>query len=632
MNSIKRKIPLPLTSYNVRFSQAIAPFGVGAMIDFKDQTLMVVAPEYWTVNQSQEIHDERLEHLLNVEKFCLPPDKNQINKIPFVRFPRWYFCPKCKRLKPLEGWKKEFKPSPRSKNLNMITPKCMECNMQLVPAGILVTCKQGHIDDFPWIEWVHWKDKKKPNCDTKHSHLKLKNSSSALGLEGLVIECSKCGAKASMKGAFNKEVFSKNKSEKNKIQYECTGNMPWRGKREKCTQTPQSIQRGALNVYFAKVISSIVIPPYSSEINLLVKQSNKFSLLLEMLQDEDYVKVKGKQKIIDLHVEKIANDIHRDKNVVKIILDKTFNNDDDSNIATKEQYRIEEYNALIGKIPKECMDEQDFKIQIQENIGDYNIYGLSKVTLVKKLREVRALVGFSRLQPIEADSMSGFECDNHSNGFVPIKEKETNWYPAYEARGEGIFIELNKEIIEEWIEKNPKVSERIEILNLRYNEIEKKKGNKPRKITPKFVLLHTFAHIIIKQLSFECGYDSASLTERIYCNTDENSTNMSGILIYTSSGDSEGTLGGLVRQGKSDMLPRIIANSVRKAMWCSSDPVCIDSNGQGRNGLNLSACHACTLISETSCEEFNVLLDRALIVGELEDRKMGFFNGIFDEE
>ena len=623
MNKIKNRIPLPITSYNVRFSQAIAPFGVGSMIDFKDQTLMVAAPEYWIVNQSQEIHDERLERLLKVEKFCLPPDKNQISNIPFVRFPRWYFCPKCKRLRPIEEWEKDFVPNKRSKNPNMIIPKCMECNVQLVPAGILVTCNNGHIDDFPWIEWVHVRGKK-TNCDIKHSHLKIKNSSSALGLEGLVIEC-KCGAKASMKGAFDENAF-----EKYKINYKCTGNMPWKGKKEKCTKEPKSVQRGALNIYFPKVISSIVIPPYSSEINLLVKQSNKFSVLLEMLQDEDYVKLKGKQNIIDLYVERIANDIHQDKSVIKIILDKTFNSDNDSNIETKEEYRIEEYNALTGNIPQECMDEKDFKIEIQKDIDQYNIYGLSKVTLVKKLREVRALVGFSRLKPTESNLISGFE-DNEgeSNGFVSIKEKETNWYPAYEARGEGIFIELNDKFIKDWIKKNPKVYERIEILNIRYNKIEKKRGNKPRKITPKFGLLHTLAHILIKELSFECGYDSASLTERIYCNTQENSTNMSGILIYTSSGDSEGTLGGLVRQGKSDMLPRIIVNAVRKAMWCSSDPVCIDSKGQGRDGLNLSACHACTLISETSCEEFNVLLDRALIVGELEDRDMGFFNNIF---
>ena len=105
---------------------------------------------------------------------------------------------------------------------------------------------------------------------------------------------------------------------------------------------------------------------------------------------------------------------------------------------------------------------------------------------------------------------------------------------------------------------------------------------------------------------------------------------MSGILIYTSSGDSEGTLGGLVRQGRYDTFPKILRDAVRKAQWCSSDPVCIDSLAQGRDSLNLSACHACSLISETSCEEFNVLLDRALIVGTLENKKIGFLNNIFN--
>ncbi|WP_084757083.1 DUF1998 domain-containing protein [Clostridium sp. DMHC 10] len=467
---------------------------------------------------------------------------------------------------------------------------------------------------------------KKPNCDSLHSHLKIKNSSSALGLEGLIIEC-KCGAKASMKGAFMEDAFKKHN-----VNYKCTGNMPWKGKKQEgCEKTPRSIQRGAMNIYFAKVVSSIVIPPYSSELNLLVKESNKFSLLLEILQDEDYVQLKGRKNIINAYVERIAQDIHQDKNIVKIILDKTFNTENSENIETKEQYRVEEYNALIGNIPEECMNEKDFKIEKQNNIEDYHIHGLSKVTLVKKLREVRALVGFSRLQPAVTDLMSGFEEGTGSNGFVSIKEKETRWYPAYETRGEGIFIEFNNEIIEDWIKKYPKISERIEILNTRYNQREKKKGNKGRKITPKFVLLHTISHLLIKELSFQCGYDSASLTERIYCNTEDNSVNMSGILIYTSSGDSEGTLGGLVRQGKSDMLPKTIANAVRKAVWCSSDPVCIESYGQGRDSLNLSACHACTLISETSCEEFNILLDRALIVGELEDREIGFFNNVFEK-
>lgn len=621
-DKINKRIPLDSTVYSVRFSQAITTFGVGAMIDFKDQTLMMASTDYWTINKEEEIHDERLEKLLDVDKFCLPPEKSEIRKIPFVRFPRWYFCPKCMRLRPIEHWENDFVPRRGSKNSEMITPTCMECRKKLVPAGILVVCEHGHIDDFPWVEWVHLKAKSGSIC-AKPS-LKIKNTSSALGLEGLKVEC-KCGAKANLKGAFDDNAFKKFN-----IGYKCTGNKPWSGESEDCTKEPKSTQRGALNIYFSKVISSLVIPPYSNEVNTMVEQSNKYSTLLEQLNDTDYVEIKGRENIISIYSKKIADDIHQPESLVEIILSKKLNNDNLEKAETKEEYRIEEYKALIGDIPQECMSEKDFKIEVQNNIEEYNIKEISKVTLVKKLREVRALVGFSRINPTESNLVSGFFEKENNNGFISIKPSNEKWYPAYESRGEGIFIELDKDLINQWIKENPEVTKRINLINERYNIRAKKFGNKVRNITPKFVLLHTFAHLLIKQLGFECGYDSASLVERIYCNTLETTPEMSGILIYTSSGDSEGTLGGLVRQGKSDTLPIVIRDAVKKAMWCSSDPVCIESKGQGRDGLNLSACHACTLISENSCEEFNVLLDRALIVGGLENRKMGFFNGILE--
>jgi hypothetical protein len=616
MKKIKNTIRLNKNSHTLRFSQSIAPFGAGAMVDFKDQTLMAAAPEYWT--QFQEIHDERLENLLNVEKFHLPPDKEWMSGLPFVRFPQWYFCPKCKTFKSLKQWEKDFRPGKNAKDRNMKTPKCMECNIFLVPAGIVVACEHGHIDDFPWVDWVHFKSKKVKCAEPL---LKMKNTTSALGLEGLVIEC-KCGAKASMKGAFAKDAF-----ENEKFNYRCTGNMPWKGKKETCLKFPQSVQRGALNVYFSKIVSSIVIPPYSSEINILVEQSKKFASLKEQLKDEEYVEFKGINNIISSYIEKIASEIHQNIKVVEIIVNKKLLAKKDETISTKEEYRIEEYNALIGDIPKECMNDKDFKIEIQKNLEEYGIDILSKVTLVKKLREVRALVGFSRLNPTDQSVISGFDDENMKDSkFVSIKEKYTNWYPAYEARGEGIFIEIDENKIDKWIRDNPMVNDRVSLLNNRYNNKQKKNGNEAREISPKFVMLHTLAHLVIKELSFECGYASASLAERIYCNTSDEGEKMSGILIYTASGDSEGTLGGLVRQGKSDMLPNIIRNAIRKATWCSSDPVCIESIAQGRDGLNLSACHACTLISETSCEEFNVLLDRALIVGTLENKGIGFFS------
>jgi hypothetical protein len=121
------------------------------------------------------------------------------------------------------------------------------------------------------------------------------------------------------------------------------------------------------------------------------------------------------------------------------------------------------------------------------------------------------------------------------------------------------------------------------------------------------------------------GYGSASLRERIYCSFDQDSEPMNGILIYTASGDSEGTMGGLVRQGEPQRLLATLSAALQKAQWCSSDPICIETTGQGTDNANLAACHGCLLVSETSCEEGNRLLDRATLVGKPDKMDIGFF-------
>jgi hypothetical protein len=151
------------------------------------------------------------------------------------------------------------------------------------------------------------------------------------------------------------------------------------------------------------------------------------------------------------------------------------------------------------------------------------------------------------------------------------------------------------------------------------------RGQPQRNITAKFILLHTFAHILINQLSFDCGYGSASLRERLYCDFKDPQKPMQGVLIYTASGDAEGTMGGLVRQGKPGRLEPTIRRAMAHASWCSSDPVCIETTGQGADNANLAACHGCALLPETSCEEGNRILDRALLVGTPDSPALGFF-------
>jgi len=139
----------------------------------------------------------------------------------------------------------------------------------------------------------------------------------------------------------------------------------------------------------------------------------------------------------------------------------------------------------------------------------------------------------------------------------------------------------------------------------------------------RFLLVHTLAHIVINQLVFECGYSTASLRERLYV-SDDSDAPMAGVLIYTSSGDSEGTLGGLVHLAEPKRFHEVVLHAIERASWCSADPVCAEVSNAG--DANLAACQSCVLLPETSCETFNRGLDRAMVVGTPSSPNSGFFS------
>ncbi len=209
--------------------------------------------------------------------------------------------------------------------------------------------------------------------------------------------------------------------------------------------------------------------------------------------------------------------------------------------------------------------------------------------------------------------------------------KGKSWLPAVEVFGEGIFIAFSEDELESWKFNNSKgLKSRLELMHYRWENAELTYLPEP---TAKFVALHTFSHLLIRQLSFECGYSSSSLRERIYCSEKDSDYGvMSGVLIYTADSDSEGSLGGLVRQGEPSRLVPTIISALRHGAWCSADPICGEMNGQGLHGLNMAACHACSLVSETSCVYSNTLLDRKLIIdANLQERSFGLMSGVLAE-
>jgi hypothetical protein len=386
---------------------------------------------------------------------------------------------------------------------------------------------------------------------------------------------------------------------------------------ELCGQHLRVLQRGASNVYFPQVVSSLYLPLWgertSREIINVLDQAHVWALLSQGI---------ASGKIDAARCETVAAMCGVDARELLEAAQRKLEGAQAVNVAGggEDDFRRSEYAAICEarggagtELYVESMPMQSYASDVRRLI--------SRVQLVHKLRETRALAGFTRILPPDGSLAS--------NRLQGIRlDPQMDWLPAIKVYGEGIFVELNSAELASWLEKHAAIGRRIALLANRYNTVRTVRGQPQRTITSKFVLIHTLAHILINQLSYESGYGSASLRERLYCETEREGTDMNGFLIYTASGDSEGSMGGLVRQGLPSRLELTLRNALHRASWCSSDPVCIESPGQGTDSANLAACHGCSLLPETSCEEGNRLLDRALLVGTPDDRAMGYFSAL----
>jgi len=282
-----------------------------------------------------------------------------------------------------------------------------------------------------------------------------------------------------------------------------------------------------------------------------------------------------------------------------------------------EVFRKMEYDLLRS----DYLSVTGLVIRKVDSPGDY----FDRVTRVEKMIETRALLGFARLMP-EYGNVAELKR-------LLWGQDRVDWLPAAVVHGEGIFLEFSQKRLKEWKQKNKHFIEqrinRLENARLQSSLVSSDDDERtaifPVTLSPEFVLIHTFAHLVINELVLECGYSSASLRERLYVGEE-----MAGVLIYTASGDSEGTLGGLVAMAEPERLSGVLRRALRKATWCSVDPVCSElgeRSGQGPEGCNLAACYACAMVPETSCEHMNRWLDRGLVVGTLWNREVGFFSG-----
>jgi hypothetical protein len=575
----------------LRRSQVVTTFGPGAIVDFRvggyrGASVSVVAAglEQWNEQSSgrgllhpQRISEPRLERALHVRGFRLPPvqpdESRDVDRLAGVRFPRWLQCPRCERLEPdaRDGFWASDPGDPRR--------RCPECStsrrpVHAVPVRLVVACERGHLDDFPWAWWAH-------GGTPDHPPRLILTSGSGSGLGSIAVRCTadRCGASRTLAGAFGDDA----------LPLACRGHRPWLEEDEPCDRHFRAVQRGASNLYFAIVDSALSIPPWSDPIQRGL--GIYWSDLAEAGSAEERV-----QLIRLLHLdERIGMSLDDLAAQVEARMNR---------LDATPDIRGEEYDRFRDATAGSIESDEDFLVETERVPPELRVQvvHLGRVT---RLREVRALRGFTRLT-----AYGGAADDDR---VASLSARRMDWLPAFELRGEGIFLALDHNRVAEW-EGRPDVRRRFAEL------VDRDAQRVPGPELPREVLLHTLGHVLMSELALECGYTFAALRERIY-----SGPTMAGLLVYTGSPDSEGTLGGLARQGSADRFARVMAAGLERARWCANDPLCGDGRLSLSGSRSLAACHSCALAPETSCERFNRDLDRGLLVGVAGREELGFF-------
>ncbi|MBQ9875276.1 MAG: DUF1998 domain-containing protein [Thermoguttaceae bacterium] len=611
----------------IRPSQLLWNYGPGALIDLPNLSVITMGLDQWERQRKKmrEIREPRL--LRQVRKIlpCVrlmlaPPYEDRTLEdlfrpptvgAPVRPFPEWMRCTRCNRLAPLDS--KHFKLEKHNNRPELTRYYHDGCSKggkpTAVPARFLLACKKGHIDDFPWHDFVHIEKKECPG------QLYFYEVRGSFDSKNLIVKCSLCQQKRSLIDVFG-ERGKKNLPK-------CRGRFPHLGydRFEECDEPPRPVLLGASNCWFPATVSALSFP---------VKELKTLEELLEEYDDFDQCEADSD---VEYELRKMRKDATFDPDVEKEL-------DEFERFSAKEIADAVIKRAQMGEEPKteEKIDELDIKRPEWDALVDPNppnddnfhvvpvappreySVEIASVGLVDRLRKVNALVGFTRIETMEERT------DPKDRAVLaPLANDKPEWTLACEVRGEGVFIRFNENSVKEW-EKRPKVKERAEKLKRAHAGFNRKRGISSKVEPPpiRYVMLHTFAHLLIREAALECGYNAASVQERIYA-SDDKAAPMAGLLFYTAASDSDGTLGGLVELGKPESLGRIIALALKRACFCSSDPLCAERDPEKDSSLSAAACHNCAFLSETSCECGNKFLDRALVVPTFDCKDAAFF-------
>lgn len=599
----------------VRPSHMLYASGVGAVVDLPGLSVIVRGLDYWdysavvvnTITEDRLLHSVRGLLGNQVEALRTPPWMAEEGEdpagpasrvgAPVIPFPQWLRCTACERLGRIdEGhiWRFENKNPRRPDLARFVHGQCTRRkDPQAVPARFMLACPQGHLDEFPWVTFVH-RGNECPNG--RGSRLTMQDLTGNVG-PNVMVRC-ECEARRNLIQAVGVSAASRLPR--------CRGRHPHLGTFEECGRPTEvrTLVLGASNQWFAVSLSALHLPSEAQGIAAGVETHwdrlhdvhslDTLRFALNNVQELAELRAFPEAALWET-IERHRQDLARPA-------------------AATPDLRAPEYLVLTD--PGNAAQDTDFALS--ERRVPESLTGLfEQVVLADRLREVKAFVGFTRLDAPEWG-------DTRPPGLVRLTfDGHPAWVPAAETRGEGLFLRLREQQVAAW-ESRVADHPHLDALRAAYLRFRKSRGLDAGGWPPlRYWLLHTLSHMLIRQVSLDCGYSSASLAERIYCGTEEEPA--AGILIYTAAPDSEGTLGGLVALGEPDRLETLFEHARQQAEWCSSDPLCAEREPvEPEEFVHGAACHACLFVSETTCERGNRFLDRSLVIPVSRDPALAF--------
>ena len=586
----------------LRPSQLLHTYGVGATVELPEMTTLVLGLDAWPRQLAEPVSEPRLLAAVRalvgdqVTELLTPPvvPEGDSGGVPVAPFPRWLRCPLCSLLSPIEAgiftlrqdaWRPE-----RTTYEHQGCPKSSgRRSPTAYPARYLMACENGHLDDFPWVEFLHGGI---PCTGT----LRLREQGSGGRPGDVLLSCDGCRRRRRLSQAFGEDA-------RPFLPSRCRGRHPHLGVLDRdCDCEPETLILGASNSWFAVQSSALSIPSQEGELAQAIDKA--WSILEKLPPGLDFLRVTLETNAALKDLQRFAESLGLEAVDAAVEARRSGLDAGDAEDLRTPEWRVLSDSANAPSTP-------DFQLRAVGAPARFAAQ-LADVVLVERLREVSALWGFTRINaPDDLGARGG--------KIARLAREPARWLPCSEVRGEGLFFRFPEQRVLAW-EADYRESGAAGELRAAHSAWRERRGLDPAEGWPgeRFMLLHAFSHALIRELALECGYTASSIRERVYADAGAGSGEpMAGVLLYTAAPDSEGTLGGLVRLGEPDELGPLLGQALERAYLCSSDPLCSEHDPRTDGSVHRAACHACQFASETSCERGNRFLDRAALVPTL---------------